>query len=130
MSVRSLCWVGLGALSVACATGTFGGGPPRVAVEEVGASEGATTIKGVVYDADTGDPLHGTVLLLDCDCIEGQQETRTNTSGIFAFSGLPAGTYAIRVVHMNGDVTKSVSLEADHTVRLRFVVSTEPNVLT
>lgn len=127
--VRSLCWVGLGALSVACATGAFAPPPPSV-IEEVTASEGTTTIKGDVLDSETDEPLQGALLVLRCDCFAGEREMQTNANGVFAFRDLPAGTYEVQVLHGNSESTKSVRMRSDQTIRLRFVLSKEPYVVT
>lgn len=126
MMVRSACWIALGALSIACAAGALGGGSPRATIEGTEATEGATTIAGGVFDSVSTEPIRSALLVLQCDCLKEPRETETNADGLFAFRELPPGTYTVQVLHRNADAFKSVPLGAEETVRLRFVLNTEP----
>ena len=124
--MRSVLWVGLGVLSAACAVGALGGGPPQATIEGTEATEGATTIAGGVFDSQSREPIESALLLLQCDCLEDARETETNADGLFAFRELPPGTYTVQVLHRNANAVQAVPLGAEETVRLRFVLSSEP----
>jgi protocatechuate 3,4-dioxygenase beta subunit len=67
-------------------------------------------ISGHVKHAKTGEPIEDALVILQCSCLRGRRETVTNTNGVYAFKGLPAGTYTVQVLAGQADVSKVVVL--------------------
>ncbi len=89
------------------------------------------TVTGVVTDENTGDPLIGTTVQL----VELQRGTPSDTDGSFEITGVPAGTYTLRVSFVGyrtheqevevgtGTVTVDVALSEDVLGIGEFVVT-------
>ncbi|MCX4241953.1 carboxypeptidase-like regulatory domain-containing protein [Paraliomyxa miuraensis] len=67
-------------------------------------------ISGRVMNSKTDEPIPHALVVLQCACLSGSRETQTNDEGIYAFRGLPAGTYTIQVLAGQADVSKVVTL--------------------
>lgn len=128
MRSRSVCWLALGALSVACAAGAFRG-PQRTVVESVTPGEG-TIIQGVVHDSRAREPARAAIVVLQCDCLAGDREVQTDDDGQFTFRDLPPGRYEVLALYGTGESSKSLDVRADHTVQLRIVLSNDPHFVT
>ncbi len=68
------------------------------------------TISGRVVNQRTKEPIAKALVILQCTCLRGARETMTNEDGLYAFKGLPAGTYTIQVLAGTADVSKVVTL--------------------
>ena len=68
------------------------------------------TISGVVRHQETEERIEGALVVLQCACLSGPRETQTNSSGLYRFSGLPAGTYTVQVLVGQAVVSKVVTL--------------------
>lgn len=74
-------------------------------------------VSGQVKHSKTGEPVPSVRVVLQCTCLQGPRETVTSANGAYAFKGLPAGTYAVRVLAGTADVTKVVELPASEPPR-------------
>lgn len=70
----------------------------------------AGEISGQIRHARTGEPIPNALVILQCTCLASSRETQTNEQGLYAFRGLPAGTYMVQVLAGNADVSKVVVL--------------------
>ncbi len=87
------------------------------------ADEGA--ISGVVTDAKNGSKLKDAIVILQCTCLQGQRETRTNASGLYVFRALPPGTYTVQVLVGQADVSKVTTLPRGAKFRANFKLDPE-----
>lgn len=131
MGTRSVVWIALGALGVACAAGAFESGP-SIVVEPTEATDGSQRISGIVAEAGTREHLPGTLVVLQCDCLEGTRETQTNANGVFVFTDLPTGTYTVQVLHKNDEAVRVIELAEGRHMRLNVSLDpdAEPRVVT
>lgn len=67
-------------------------------------------ISGQIRHAETGAPIRNALVILQCTCLVAARETVTDAQGVYAFGGLPAGTYTIQVLTGSADVSKVVTL--------------------
>jgi hypothetical protein len=71
---------------------------------------GPHAITGVVRNQATKVLIQNALVVLQCTCIEGTRETKTNAAGVYRFTGLPNGTYTLQVLVGKADVSKVVTL--------------------
>jgi hypothetical protein len=67
-------------------------------------------ISGKITHHETREPIPNALVILQCACLIAPRETQTNAEGLYAFTGLPAGTYTIQVLVGRAHVTKIVML--------------------
>lgn len=79
-----------------------------VAAAAPGGHEGV--ISGQIRHSKTGAPIPDALVFLQCACLVAERETVTNEQGVYAFGGLPAGTYTIVVLVGYAEVSKVVTL--------------------
>jgi hypothetical protein len=72
-------------------------------------------IAGQVVHSETQEPLPGALVILQCACLQGSRETQTNEDGMYAFRGLPAGTYTVQVLVGQADVSKVITMSPSET---------------
>ena len=72
------------------------------------ASDGV--INGAVTDEKTGDRINEAIVILQCACLQGTRETRTNSEGLYTFKNLPPGAYTVQVLTGQANVSKIVDL--------------------
>jgi len=84
------------------------------------ASDG--TISGVVTHAKTKARVADALVILQCACLQDSRETQTNANGLFAFRGLPPGTYTIQVLAGQADVAKVANLPRGAKFRANFTI--------
>ncbi len=80
------------------------------------------TIQGVVKDKNTGDAIEGALVVLQCNCLQGEMEATTNARGIYTFNNLPAGQYTVQVLKGQADVSKVTELPAGAKFRANFTI--------
>lgn len=114
MNRRSLAALALGVVSLACAT-----------VEQTFSQEyytvgdsGPAAIRGVVQDKISGGRLDGAFVLLRCDCLGGERETRTDADGKYVFRGLPPGRYTVQFLYSTTNVQVEGELRPGYRWRL------------
>jgi hypothetical protein len=79
-------------------------------------------INGVVTDRNSGDPIEGALVVLQCTCLQGQVERTTNSAGVYSFRDLPAGNYTIQVLYQKANITKVTTLPRGAKFRANFSV--------
>ncbi|MEZ4450455.1 MAG: TonB-dependent receptor [Nannocystaceae bacterium] len=82
-------------------------------------------ISGVVKDSKSGEPMEGLLVVLQCDCLQGERRTETSADGIYAFRGLPQGKFMVQVFTLRGDQAKVVELGPDARFEASFKVDPE-----
>ncbi len=128
--MRSVCFAGVcrvGAIAVFSAVAVLAAGRGS-------AAEPADTgqIAGVVKDKNSGEAIEGALVILQCTCIQGVRETRTNASGLYSFSELPQGKYTVQVVFSSANTAKVFDLPRGEKVRAGFTIdagSDKPTIL-
>jgi len=78
------------------------------------------SISGVVTNADTGERMPEALVILQCNCLPSARETTTNANGLYAFRGLPTGTFTIQVLAGQADVSKVTTLPGGAKFRANF----------
>ena len=126
----------VGVFAVACATGAFDpkNHPVGAKLEELPPGEYGVIITGMVRDSNSDRPLPGALVILQCTCLSGSLEMRTDERGLYRFwrSGppgqevnLPAGRYTVQVLIHHANVNKSMDVPAGSRFRSNFVVDPE-----
>jgi len=82
------------------------------------ADQGA--ISGVVTNSKTKEKVKDAIVVLQCTCLQGTRETKTNDSGLYSFRELPPGTYTVQVLVGQADVSKVTTLPRDAKFRANF----------
>lgn len=90
-----------------------------------GSSIGANTlgegsVSGIVRNSESGAPLDAALVVLSSSALQGQRETQTNASGLYAFRDLPPGTYTVQVLSGVADVSKVTTLPKGAKFRANF----------
>ncbi|MCA9635102.1 MAG: TonB-dependent receptor, partial [Myxococcales bacterium] len=80
------------------------------------------TISGVVSDQNTGEKIEDAIVVIQCACLQGTRETRTNADGLYAFRNLPPGAYTIQVLYGKADVSKQTVLQRGQKLRAGFPI--------
>ncbi len=80
------------------------------------------SISGVVTNTKTGERMSNSLVVLQCNCLQGTRETTTNDNGLYAFKSLPPGTYTIQVLAGQADVSKVTTLPRGAKFRANFKV--------
>lgn len=56
------------------------------------------TLRGHVRRSDTGEPIAGALVFIECDCLERPREVIT-AAGPYEFTDLPPGSYTVLMLH-------------------------------
>jgi hypothetical protein len=122
MDRRTIPSLALGLLAVACATGAFDkpAQDPTRHTEALPEGSARAVIQGVVKDRETGDPLQGALVVLQCECLAGSREAETNVNGLYKFGDLPSGEYTAQVLYGQADQSTVVPLKTGTRVRVDF----------
>jgi len=102
----------------------------QLSIVTTGDARAATVNNGVVTgrvtDAQTKQPLHGAMVLLD----SAKKGIMTNGDGTFSLANIPAGTHTVRVRLLGyTTMTKSIAVENNESVRLEFPLATNATAL-
>jgi len=81
------------------------------------------SIRGVVTNSNTGDPIDGALVILQCSCLTSEVEATTNSRGIYRFDNLPPGNYTIQVLSGKANVSKVTQLPRSAQFRANFKVN-------
>ena len=92
---------------------------PAVA-EAAPPSSSKGVINGVVKNSQTGEPIEGAIVVLQCTCLASQQERNTNARGIYSFTDLPSGQYTVQVLSGKANVSKLTQLPRGAKFRANF----------
>lgn len=98
-------------------------GAAALQTEPVSAEPAVTSagvISGVVRNEQTNEVLPNALVVLQCTCLDGSREAQTNHNGIYAFRGLPPGTYTVQVLAGTADVSKVTTLPRGAKFRANF----------
>lgn len=120
----------IGLLAVACATGTLTDDrihQPAIHTSQVGGALGK--IQGIVRAKGNTHSVGDALVIVECSCLPGPREIRTNADGIFYFDHLPPGSYEIRVLVGVSELVRKAKLEAGLKLRSDFVVDLQPEFL-
>jgi len=87
---------------------------------------GAAQIRGIVMDSVEGDPLPGTMIMIE----ELKRGETANANGVFYFAQIPAGNYTVTADYM-GYLTQSqvVSVKEGESVQVTFNMQASPLTL-
>jgi len=84
------------------------------------ASDGA--ISGAVTDRNNNDKIENAIVVIQCACLQGTRETRTNAEGLYSFRNLPPGTYTVQVLYGQADISKVTNLPRGAKFRANFAI--------
>ncbi|MDR7370251.1 TonB-dependent receptor domain-containing protein [Flavobacterium aquidurense] len=86
----------------------------------------ASTIKGNVYDAETGEPLVGVLVSL----AKSNQNFITGLDGSFKLSELSSGTYTLKISYASYvSISKEITIDNENSQNLKFYLQPESNSL-
>jgi len=80
-------------------------------------------IRGVVTDAESGDPLPGVAVVVSSTALQGTQAALTDASGQFKITNLPPGVYLVTYYYLGVTVRRanvSVSINKSTPAYIRF----------
>lgn len=81
------------------------------------------TVRGVVLDGDTNEPIGGTTVIATSVALQGEEATLSDEKGLFYLTGLPAGIYNITVDFAGARSERNdVKVSIDKTVSLDFKI--------
>ena len=72
----------------------------------------AVVLQGVVRDQNSGDPIAGALVIVQCACLQGPVETTTDASGVYNLRNLPPGNYTVQVLSGQTMFTEAVAAAA------------------
>lgn len=112
-------WLGL---VMTCAAGcAFAPGKtPPPTPSAVSILSGTSSISGRVSHQETKEPLSHALMLLHSRDLPVPLEAWTDDNGLYAFRGLPAGTYTVQVLYAGADQSKMATLPADAKFHAHF----------
>ncbi len=109
---------------LSCASAMAAGATSLMAPQTAAAADQGA-ISGVVTNSKTKEKVKTALVVLQCTCLQGTRETKTNDSGLYVFRDLPPGTYTIQVLAGQADISKVTTLPRDAKFRANF--SVDPN---
>lgn len=107
---------------MACAAGcafTPAKAPPSLPAT-VSIASGTSSISGRVSHQETKEPLSRALMLLHSRDLPVPLEAWTDDNGLYAFRGLPPGTYTVQVLYGQADQSKVTTLPADAKFHAHF----------
>lgn len=99
--------------------------PPFSHAEFPSITVGRGAIQGGVHDLHTGRRIAGALIIVQCTCLDGPREARTDAQGIYSFGDLPPGTYTVQALYKRGEISKTVVLSATARATISFAVDPE-----
>jgi len=78
-------------------------------------------IQGVVRQQQTGEPIAGALVIVQCSCLQGPVEATTDASGLYNLRNLPPGNYTVQVLAGQAMFTEALAAAAG-VARLDFTV--------
>jgi hypothetical protein len=122
MDRRTIVSLSLGVFSIACAAGGFDPSPSQLVMEPLD-GQGPSVVMGVIHDAETGKTIKGSLVILQCSCLDGYREFATSANGIYIFRDLPPGKYTVQVLFEKVNVNRSFDMARGVRVQANFRVS-------
>lgn len=97
---------------------------PRVAqaTEVPGDVETLGTVTGTVTEKGSGALVHDAIVVLQCSCLSGFRDTKTDPAGRFSFRELPPGRYTVQVLYGQANVSKVIDMKGAKTMRVSFSI--------
>ncbi|MGM7701591.1 carboxypeptidase regulatory-like domain-containing protein [Pseudalkalibacillus sp. Hm43] len=83
-------------------------------------------IKGQVTNSRTREPLPGVLIQLNNENGAGVEEVTSNSEGVYAFSGIPAGTYRVRASR-DGYLSYNTTVQLRPDEELLLLISLSPD---
>ena len=123
MDRRTIVSLSLGVLSLACAAGGFDPSPSRLVMEPLADGQGPSVVLGVIHNAETGRAIKGSLVILQCSCLDGFREFATGADGVYIFRDLPPGKYTVQVLFEKVDVSRSFDVVRGVRVQANFRLS-------
>lgn len=80
------------------------------------------SIAGAVVDVTTHARIDGALVILQCNCLQGQREMQTGPDGIYRFRNLPPGKYTVQVLFAHANVNKAMDVAADARFAANFTI--------
>ncbi len=87
------------------------------------------TIVGQVTNEDTKEKIPNALVILQCNCLQGEREAQTSSDGLYAFKNLPPGTYTVQVFAEQANVNKIVKLQRAQRLRVNFLVDPKDEIV-
>jgi hypothetical protein len=78
-------------------------------------------LQGVVRDQNSGEPIAGALVVVQCACLQGAVEATTDAAGLYNLRNLPPGNYTVQVLAGQTMFTEALSA-APGVSRLDFKV--------
>lgn len=98
--------------------------PTGLSTSEARATQDGQMV-GKVTHSKTKEPVADAIVILQCSCLQGTRETRTNADGLYMFRDLPPGEYTIQVLSGQADVAKIVRMPRGAKFRANFTIDPE-----
>jgi hypothetical protein len=86
-------------------------------------SSDSGVINGTVKNSNDGKPIADALVVLQCSCLNGQQERFTNERGIYSFTDLPQGNYTVQVLAGKANTSKVTELPRGAKFKANFAVN-------
>jgi hypothetical protein len=81
------------------------------------------SIKGVVTETGSGNPIKGAVVVLQSTSLSEEKTTNTTDRGTYVFRDLPPGKYTVQVLYQKADESKVVDLPRDVALTVKFAIN-------
>src|SRR5690606_26414636 len=96
----------------------------------VAQAQASAGVVGVVKEASTGAPIAGALVIVQCNCLQGQLDAQTGDDGLYAFHDLPPGRYTVQVLYQEGVWTRFMEVTPGAAARVDFAVDPQRQVDT
>lgn len=106
------------ACAAGCAFGPTKAPPPLPSAVSI--ESGTSSISGRVSHQETKEPLSHALMLLHSSDLAVPLEAWTDDNGLYAFRGLPAGTYTVQVLYGQADRSKMTALPPNAKFHAHF----------
>ena len=83
------------------------------------------SLAGVVTHEQTKERIPNALILLQCSCLQGEMQAYTNENGLYAFTGLPSGTYTVQAFAGKANINKVIEIPRAAKLRANFLL--DPN---
>lgn len=115
-------------LSFGAPLGVAAAGVLLLAPQSAEAAEGGTIV-GQVTNEDSKEKVPNAIVILQCNCLQGERTAQTSSTGLYAFKNLPPGTYRVQVFAEQANVNKLVELQRSQRLRVNFLVDPKDEIV-
>jgi outer membrane receptor protein involved in Fe transport len=90
-------------------------------------AQGTTgSVRGLVTDRDTGEPIVGATAVVSGPSLQGTQTAITDEQGVYRIDNLPPGTYQVTVYYSEAQFTRSdIPVQLGKTAQVNIKIDTE-----